>query len=287
YLRGIIGGPFAKLPKSQPNTPTAPHRLPSRPCAEPHRSAELPCEHHGEGQRSLTSHSSPLDDLSDGLRQFSNSSATSKAAGRSLVATASLSSLPVGSTRAASDPNLIVVCEQLPAILRRKRWDADDFDVLDKCHSGYASAVYRAQCRLSGQLVALKVYQPSKLHVISQFQLQREARLQAAMRHPNIIRLYAAFKYRECVVLVQEWADGGDLLQHLLQHNTRMSEQQATNVVLLPLLRAAARPGPQVLSLAAKCSPGLGTPCPLAWRLLIDELTWLGSPSAPCTCWAR
>lgn len=57
--------------------------------------------------------------------------------------------------------------------------------------------------RTSGQTVALKLYQPAKLHEISQFQLYREARLHTLMSHPNIIKLYAAFRNGETVVLVQ------------------------------------------------------------------------------------
>lgn len=48
--------------------------------------------------------------------------------------------------------------------------------------------------RLSGHTVALKIYQPDKLHEISQFQLLREARLHTHLSHPNIVRLYAAFQ---------------------------------------------------------------------------------------------
>lgn len=51
--------------------------------------------------------------------------------------------------------------------------------------------------------MALKVYQPAKLHEISQYQLYREARLHAQMSHPNIIKLYAAFRHGQSVVLVQ------------------------------------------------------------------------------------
>lgn len=48
--------------------------------------------------------------------------------------------------------------------------------------------------RLSGHTVALKIYQPDKLHEISQFQLLREARLHTHLNHPNVVRLYAAFQ---------------------------------------------------------------------------------------------
>ena len=39
-----------------------------------------------------------------------------------------------------------------------------------------------------------QVYQPDLLHEISKHQLLREARLHANLNHPNIIKMYAAFK---------------------------------------------------------------------------------------------
>lgn len=36
----------------------------------------------------------------------------------------------------------------------------------------------------------------------------------------------------------QEYADGGDLLQLLMRHGTRLSERRAVSLVLQPLLRA-------------------------------------------------
>ena len=40
------------------------------------------------------------------------------------------------------------------------------------------------------------------------------------------------------VVLVQEWADGGDLLQLLINSGTQLSEQSAAQLVVTPLLKA-------------------------------------------------
>jgi hypothetical protein len=46
-----------------------------------------------------------------------------------------------------------------------------------------------------------------------------------------------------CWLHVQEFADGGDLLQLLLQQGTRLSERRATQMVLQPLLRAVSNMG--------------------------------------------
>ena len=49
----------------------------------------------------------------------------------------------------------------------RQVWALEDYTQLEKLHSGYASTVFRAKCRLSGRTVALKIYQPELLHEIS------------------------------------------------------------------------------------------------------------------------
>ncbi len=40
------------------------------------------------------------------------------------------------------------------------------------------------------------------------------------------------------MLVPQEWADGGDLLQLLMRNGTRLSERRATTLVLQPMLRA-------------------------------------------------
>jgi hypothetical protein len=76
----------------------------------------------------------------------------------------------------------------------RPVWKIEDYDQLQKLHEGYASTVFCGVCSLSGKKVALKVYQPDKLHEISKHQLMREARLHVQLNHPNIIKMYCAFK---------------------------------------------------------------------------------------------
>lgn len=61
----------------------------------------------------------------------------------------------------------------------------------------------------------------------------------------------------------QEYADGGDLLQLLMNHGTRLSERRSAQLVLVPLLRAVSeRRDPLPASLRISGSPPLVTSRP-------------------------
>lgn len=140
--------------------------------------------------------------------------------------------------RAHQNSNAIAIAQDLPKEMDRPEWKVEDYAHLEQIHSGYASSVYRAVCKLSKQKVVLKVYQPDLLHEISQCQLMREARIHVKLRHPNIIRMWAAFKQADGIVIVQEYADGGDLLKIMTDNGMKLYERQALEMVIKPLLNA-------------------------------------------------
>ncbi|GAX80075.1 hypothetical protein CEUSTIGMA_g7513.t1 [Chlamydomonas eustigma] len=149
-----------------------------------------------------------------------------------------LLNMPLDTQQLKRDTNILAMCDDLPPGMKRPVWCIGDYTHLEKVHEGYASSVYRALCRLSKRKVVLKIYHPDLLHEISRYQLLREARLHVTLMHPNIIRMYAAFKQADGVVLVQEYADGGDLLQLLVRSGARLSERTTVQLVVKPLLKA-------------------------------------------------
>ncbi|PNH06396.1 putative spindle assembly checkpoint kinase [Tetrabaena socialis] len=102
---------------------------------------------------------------------------------------------------------------------------------------GYASSVYKAFCKRSGELVCLKAYDMAALCELNRFQIYREVQLHGKLSHQNVIGLYGAFQVDSQVVMVQEFADGGDLFTLLHRYGGRMPERQAVEMVLLPCLR--------------------------------------------------
>ncbi|EFJ46307.1 hypothetical protein VOLCADRAFT_32501, partial [Volvox carteri f. nagariensis] len=65
----------------------------------------------------------------------------------------------------------------------------------------------------------------------------REVQLHGKLAHNNVIGLYGAFQVDSQVVMVQEFADGGDLFTLLHRYGGRMPERQAVEMVLQPCLR--------------------------------------------------
>jgi aurora kinase len=60
--------------------------------------------------------------------------------------------------------------------------------------------------RTSGITVGLKMYRRGMLNDMERHQIAREIWLHIQLNHPSIIALYAAWKDRDYIYLVLEWA---------------------------------------------------------------------------------
>lgn len=78
---------------------------------------------------------------------------------------------------------------------------------------GNLSTVISATCRTSNQRVAIKTYHKDRLTGVFGRQVAREIGIHAALNHPSIVPLYAAFEDADGIYLVQELAlqGAGDL----------------------------------------------------------------------------
>ncbi|KAI8465173.1 MAG: serine/threonine protein kinase [Monoraphidium minutum] len=121
--------------------------------------------------------------------------------------------------------------------MHREVWCMADYEVLEKLYTGYASKVYKAICKRTREVVVLKSYQLSAICELYQHQIFREVALHASLTHENVVALYAAFREGDFVVMVQEYADGGDLFSLLQKYGGRLSERVAVSLVLEPFLR--------------------------------------------------
>ncbi|GFH28537.1 serine/threonine protein kinase, partial [Haematococcus lacustris] len=122
--------------------------------------------------------------------------------------------------------------------MARKYWSLADYSIVRKMYTGYASTVYQATCKRTLEQVALKVYHMENLCELNHFQVYREIRLHSALQHQNIIQLYCSFQEGNDVVMVQEYAEGGDLYRLLHRNGGRLAERQAVEMVLHPFLLA-------------------------------------------------
>jgi hypothetical protein len=74
-------------------------------------------------------------------------------------------------------PLLLAVSPRLPANMRREQFCLADFQVLHRLYDGHASTICKARDRVSGSIVALKLYRMHKLNDISSHQVAREVLL--------------------------------------------------------------------------------------------------------------
>jgi len=131
---------------------------------------------------------------------------------------------------------LLAVAHDLPPKMARAVWSLRDYAVVEKMYTGYASNVYKAFCKLSGETVCLKSYSLSNLCELNRFQIFREVKLHSSLSHEHIIKLFGAFQQADQVVLVQEFADAGDLFTLLHRYGGRLPERTAAELVLYPFL---------------------------------------------------
>ncbi|KAL6755436.1 kinase-like domain-containing protein [Haematococcus lacustris] len=138
--------------------------------------------------------------------------------------------------RQAAPSTLLVMAADVPRSMVRQSWNLRDYTILEKLYTGYASNVYKAVCKFSGETVCLKSYALGSLCELNRFQIFREVKLHSGLSHEHIIRLFGAFQQADQVVLVQEFADAGDLFSLLHKYGGKLPERNAVELVLHPFL---------------------------------------------------
>uniref|UniRef100_A0A7R9U7E5 Uncharacterized protein n=1 Tax=Pinguiococcus pyrenoidosus TaxID=172671 RepID=A0A7R9U7E5_9STRA len=84
---------------------------------------------------------------------------------------------------------------------------------------GACGVVYKAKCRLSGRICAVKAIHLQRLSgktPLSGSALAREAELMQRLDHPSIIKLYEVISCESCLYLVMEIVHGGDLFDRVV-----------------------------------------------------------------------
>uniref|UniRef100_A0A9J8DMZ9 non-specific serine/threonine protein kinase n=1 Tax=Cyprinus carpio carpio TaxID=630221 RepID=A0A9J8DMZ9_CYPCA len=101
------------------------------------------------------------------------------------------------------------------------------FQVLETLGRGAYGKVQRAVERRCGKTVAIKSIRKERLRDdLDRAHIQREIEISASLVHPHIIRLYEVFESRERIVMVMEYASGGELYDYI-QDKQRLSEEEA------------------------------------------------------------
>ncbi|XP_017290159.1 SNF related kinase b [Kryptolebias marmoratus] len=79
----------------------------------------------------------------------------------------------------------------------------------------------------TGQLVAVKMIDKTKLDVMASSHLLQEVRCMRLVQHPNVVRLYEVIDTPATLYLVMELAEGGDLYDYIIRHDGGVAEGTA------------------------------------------------------------
>ncbi|XP_058813985.1 uncharacterized protein LOC131677909 isoform X2 [Topomyia yanbarensis] len=104
------------------------------------------------------------------------------------------------------------------------------FDIIKKLGQGTYGKVQLGINKESGQEVAIKTIKKSKIETDADLiRIRREVQIMSSVQHPNIIHIYEVFENREKMVLVMEFAAGGELYDYLSERKV-LSEDEARRI---------------------------------------------------------
>ncbi|KAI4317137.1 hypothetical protein L6164_025035 [Bauhinia variegata] len=106
-----------------------------------------------------------------------------------------------------------------------------DYYLKSKMGEGSFSRVWRAEQKLSGEEVAVKQVDLSRLNRRLKTSLDCEISFLSSVNHPNIVRLLNVFQANEYLYLVMEFCAGGNLASYIRYHG-RVQEQTARKFML-------------------------------------------------------
>lgn len=90
------------------------------------------------------------------------------------------------------------------------------FQVVKKLGQGTYGKVQLAINKESGQEVAIKTIRKSMIETDQDLvRIRREIQIMVSVRHPHIIHIYEVFENKDKIVLIMQFAAGGELYEHL------------------------------------------------------------------------
>ncbi|XP_069385041.1 SNF related kinase b [Paralichthys olivaceus] len=92
---------------------------------------------------------------------------------------------------------------------------------------GHFAVVKLARHVNTGQLVAVKMINKTKLDIMATSHLLQEVRCMRLVQHPNVVRLYEVINTPTTLYLIMELAEGGDLYDYILRHEAGVAEDIA------------------------------------------------------------
>lgn len=101
------------------------------------------------------------------------------------------------------------------------------YDLEETLGSGHFAVVKLARHVFTGEKVAVKVVDKTKLDEVSKAHLFQEVRCMKLVQHPNVVRLYEVIDTQTKLYLILELGDGGDLYDYIMKHEGGLPEDVA------------------------------------------------------------
>lgn len=92
---------------------------------------------------------------------------------------------------------------------------------------GHFAVVKLARHVFTGEKVAVKVIDKTKLDIVATGHLFQEVRCMKLVQHPNIVRLYEVIDTQTKLYLILELGDGGDMFDYIMKHEEGLNEELA------------------------------------------------------------
>jgi serine/threonine protein kinase len=161
------------------------------------------------------------------------------------------------------------------------------------------ATVLKAVCISTNTKVIIKAYYKSKMHPKHYHKLQREIETMKMLNGPYVAEFYAHFEDAQCIYIIMEYCEGGDLFKTMLMHGGLLDEQwvcvEVRNGMVagaqgqgvhrsryLPnamLLQVSSR---SVISPAAGSCPVLGLPCCVVLLQVLAHYSVLTGTASCC-----
>ena len=103
------------------------------------------------------------------------------------------------------------------------------YELEETIGQGHFAIVKSARHIFTGEKVAIKVIDKSKLDPVSREHLFQEVRCMKLVQHPNVVRLYEVIDTTSKLYLILELGDGGDMYDYIMKHSNGLSENKSRN----------------------------------------------------------
>jgi len=100
------------------------------------------------------------------------------------------------------------------------------YEFLQTLGKGTYGKVRLARQRETNQYVAIKSIRKDKVGQLNMTHIRREMEILSQISHPNIIKIYEVFENQDKIVIVMEYASGGELYDFITKHKN-LNELQA------------------------------------------------------------